>query len=132
MSYSKEALAKYRLERAAESLEEARLLSEAGHWNTTANRLYYACFYATSAYLVGKGINATTHVGVKSKFNQMFIKQEIIEPSIGKIYNKLFNLRQDADYRDYKDVKRDEIEPMIDLVAKMVHHISNLVIAEEE
>ena len=37
-------LVRYRLERARESLEEARLLSEQGHANTFVNLLYYACF----------------------------------------------------------------------------------------
>ena len=36
----------YRLERAQESLDEARLLADAGRWNTCVNRLYYSCFYA--------------------------------------------------------------------------------------
>jgi uncharacterized protein (UPF0332 family) len=48
MSYSKEELSEYRLSRAQESLEEAKLLGTAGHWNAAANRLYYACFYAVA------------------------------------------------------------------------------------
>jgi uncharacterized protein (UPF0332 family) len=32
------------MERALETLEEARLLLASGHTNTYVNRLYYACF----------------------------------------------------------------------------------------
>lgn len=38
-------LVNYRLERARESIEEAKILMERGHINTFINRLYYACFY---------------------------------------------------------------------------------------
>ena len=51
MSYSRKELANYRISRAFESIEEADLLAKNEHWNTTANRLYYACFYAASAFL---------------------------------------------------------------------------------
>ena len=49
--HSKEDLIKYRIERAKESLDESIILSETGHWNTVANRLYYASFYAVNALL---------------------------------------------------------------------------------
>ncbi|MCJ7546375.1 MAG: HEPN domain-containing protein [Deltaproteobacteria bacterium] len=49
-------LVAYRLGRAHESLEEARILLEQGHVNTFVNRLYYACFYAISALLLTKGL----------------------------------------------------------------------------
>jgi len=41
-------LIQYRVDRALESIEEAKLLLENGHLNSSVNRLYYACFYAVS------------------------------------------------------------------------------------
>jgi uncharacterized protein (UPF0332 family) len=116
MSYSKEELAKYRLERAEESLVEAKILATLNHWNTTANRLYYVCFYSASAYLVVHNFQASTHAGIKNGFNKELIKTGVITRRFGLLYNKLFNLRQDADYRDYRDVSKEEIEPMIEQV----------------
>ena len=51
-------LVKYRLDRASETLDEARLMH--------VNRLYYACFYAVNALLLKYGIPAHTHNGTKS------------------------------------------------------------------
>ena len=34
----------YRMKRASETLEEARLMFESGHFYGAANRIYYACF----------------------------------------------------------------------------------------
>jgi hypothetical protein len=42
----------YRLQRARETVEEARVLLETDHANACVNRLYYACFYAVSALLL--------------------------------------------------------------------------------
>lgn len=54
MSYSKEELVKYRLNRAKESFEYGEILVLKGMWNSVANRMYYACFYTISAYLAKK------------------------------------------------------------------------------
>jgi uncharacterized protein (UPF0332 family) len=45
-------LVRYRMERAGETLQEARLMLEHGHLHGAANRIYYACFYATVALLL--------------------------------------------------------------------------------
>jgi len=48
----------YRLSRAHEALEEAKILLKEGYANTFVNRIYYACFYAVSALLLTKVLNA--------------------------------------------------------------------------
>lgn len=128
MSYSKEELARYRMERAKESIEEARVMSETGHWNSTANRLYYACFYSASAYLVFNGLEAGTHNGVKSAFNDELIRSGKLPPELGRLYNKLFKLRQDADYMDYKDVSEQQVNPMITEVEVLVRYIEEMLV----
>lgn len=127
MSYSKDDLANYRIARSKESLEEAKILGETNHWNTVANRLYYSCFYIASAYLVKNDIEASTHNGIKSKFNDELIRKGEIEKKYGQLYNKLFNLRQDADYRDYKDVSEEKIKPIIQEVEGLIKQIENLI-----
>ncbi|MEM8524495.1 MAG: HEPN domain-containing protein [Bacteroidota bacterium] len=127
MSYSKEELSKYRIEHSKESLEEAKILGASGHWNTTANRLYYSCFYIASAYLVINGFKASTHAGTKKIFNKELVANSLIDSSAGLLYNKLFNLRQDADYRDYSDVTQKEIEPMIEQVEELIQQMVDLI-----
>ncbi len=56
----------YRLQRARETLEDARILAKAARWNTCVNRLYYACFYAISALLATKGLASSKHSGVRA------------------------------------------------------------------
>jgi uncharacterized protein (UPF0332 family) len=48
-------LARYRMSRAQECLEDAKLLFANGKYHSTANRAYYASFYAVRALLHSKG-----------------------------------------------------------------------------
>ena len=59
----------YRLSKAYEAFEDARLLAENGSWNSSINRLYYACYYAVSALLLQKNVTTQTHNGLKTQFN---------------------------------------------------------------
>ena len=51
MNQSNKDLVQYRIQRARDTLEDARILADASRWNPCVNRLYYACFYAVSALL---------------------------------------------------------------------------------
>lgn len=131
MSYTKKEISAYRVLRSKESLEEAKILSQTNHWNTVANRLYYGCFYIVSAYLVLKGVEASSHNGIKVGFNRDLIKTGKLEKKYGQLYNNLFNIRQDADYRDYKDVKEEKIKPMIEEVKELIKRIERIIKEED-
>ena len=79
------ALINYRLERAHETLEEARILLEQEHANTYVNRLYYACFYAVSALLLTKGLSSAKHSGIRSFFHQNFVKSGLVDQELGQL-----------------------------------------------
>lgn len=49
---SRQALIKYRMERAYDSMKEAQLMAEKSFYNAAINRLYYACFLQDSSRLV--------------------------------------------------------------------------------
>lgn len=127
MSYSKQDLSDYRRERAKEAIVEAKLLASSRHWNSVANRLYYACFYITTAYLILDEITASTHTGIKTSFNKELVNKGLVTKEEGQLYNKLFSLRQDADYRDFKDVSEAQIAPLIERVEKLVIKIDGLI-----
>ena len=66
MSYDKNDLIQYRLEKAQSTFQEARAPATQGFWSGAANRLYYCCFYAVIAILAKDNITARTHNGVRS------------------------------------------------------------------
>ena len=73
-----ETLIHYRLDRAQESLDDARLLAEANRWNACVNRLYYSCFYAVSALLVRDGLSSSRHTGVRSLLNRHDVRTGMV------------------------------------------------------
>jgi uncharacterized protein (UPF0332 family) len=127
MSYSKEELVQYRIERARESLQDAEYLLQEERWNAAANRMYYACFYVVSAFLASKGLSAATHSGLKSAFNQELIKTGRIDRSDGILYNRLFAVRQEADYEDFVDVQADEIKSLLPKVSDLIRDIEEII-----
>jgi hypothetical protein len=110
---SNEELVKYRFSRANETYDEAILLATGDHWNAVANRLYYACFYLVSALLIQNDLSFNSHNGVKTEFHRSFVKTEKITIKSGKLYSRLFNLRQEGDYADFKRFEKGDIEPFI-------------------
>ena len=98
---SRSALVKYRLDRANESLAEAKLLAKDGYYNATLNRLYYACFYAVQALLIHNGIPASTHAGVRTMLGLHFVSKGLLANEYGKIFSRLFEIRHSSDYDDF-------------------------------
>lgn len=127
MNENLNALITYRLLRATETLEEARLMQQERHWNACANRLYYAAFYAVSALLVKDGYATTKHSGLKALFNQHYVKPGIFEKEDGRLYNRLFDLRQEGDYIDFVTLDAEMVEPMIGQTAVFIEKIRSLI-----
>lgn len=127
MSYSKEELIIYRIQRAREALDDAKYLASEDRFNAAANRLYYACFYIISAYLVLKNLKSTTHAGLKSTFNRELVKTGKIKQSEGALFNKLFTMRQQADYEDFNEIEQEDILPLIPRVEQLIEEIRELV-----
>jgi len=120
-------LINYRLERAQESLVEAKLLFDRGHTNTYVNRIYYACFYAVSALLLTKGLSSAKHSGIRSFFHQNFVKTGRLDKSLGQIYDKLYDNRQKSDYADLINFEAHEVKDWYDEAEKIVQEIKDLI-----
>lgn len=126
MNY-KEDIVCYRLERAEETYQEALLMQREKHWNTCANRLYYACFYAVSALLQQHDFSSGKHSGVKAFFNRYFIKTGVIDKEFGRLYSRLFDARQEGDYIDFVRYAVDDVEPWIEKVRLFIDMVTEVI-----
>lgn len=120
----------YRITRANETLEDARILANSGRWNACVNRLYYACFYAVSALLVRHGLSSSKHTGVRSLFNQHYVKTGKITKDLARTYNDLFERKQEGDYIDFVRFQESRVLPWISEAEQLVEYICRL--AEKE
>jgi uncharacterized protein (UPF0332 family) len=117
----------YRLQRAREALEDARVLAGASRWAACVNRLYYACFYAVSALLLQHGLSSAKHTGVRSLFNRHFVKTDKVPRELAQTYNDLFARRQESDYLDFVDLEAVQVRPWIAEAERLVEHVASLI-----
>jgi uncharacterized protein (UPF0332 family) len=126
MNWEKD-LIKYRREKAAETLEVARILLQKKHLFSAVNRIYYALFYEVSALLKTKNLSSHKHTGVMSLFNMHFIKTGIIEVGIGKFYSEMFGFRQEGDYDDFVYFKEKDVEEWFQKAEKYIKLIEEYI-----
>ena len=120
-------LVSYRLEKARETLEDARILAAAGRWNACVNRLYYSCFFSVSALLIQCDLSSSKHSGVRGLFNQHFVKTGKVSKDLAKIFNDLFERRKESDYVDFVHFEEGQVLPWVSRVEEFVDYIASLV-----
>jgi uncharacterized protein (UPF0332 family) len=89
--------------------------------------LYYACFYIVNALLIRHNLSFSSHNGVKNQFHKEFVKTGLVKINSGKIYSRVFNLRQEGDYIDFKRFEREDVEPIIDSVKEFIKEIESVI-----
>lgn len=127
MTGTKNDLIEYRISRAIDTFDDAKILAENKKWNSTINRLYYSAYYAITALLLKTDINPTTHNGAKTNFSKHYIKTGIISSELGKIYSQLFTWRQKGDYDDLFDFHETTVLPYFELVEKLIKEIEKII-----
>ncbi len=128
MSYQKEDIIKYRLEKSATTFNEAKSLAESGFWGGCANRLYYSCFYCVIALLAKDEMNVSTHNGVRTEFFKRYIKTGILDRKYSSIYTDLMSKRQESDYDDFLTFSQEDIFPLIADVENFLQTIRALIL----
>lgn len=123
----REAIVAYRRENARQTLKEIAILIENELWNMAMNRLYYACFYVTSALLISKGIDAQTHAGVRRMLSLHFVKGGKLSMKQSNLYTNLFEKRQTSDYEDFIYFDRETVEELYPQTCDFVKAIEELI-----
>ena len=127
MTDEERSLIAYRMSRANEAIEEAKILFDAGHTNSYVNRLYYACFYAVSALLLCKNMSTSKHGHLLSLLHREFVRRGSIPKELGKHFDLLFDSRQEGDYADLVVFKADEVADWLAQTRTFVSHIEALI-----
>lgn len=128
MEMSKD-IVEYRLSRAYSTLEEADYNIFGGNYDLAINRLYYACYYAATAYFASAGIETKSHSGVKTHINKM-VRDGIIERKEALTFNRLFDLRHESDYDDFIDFDKDTVDAYRPMVKEFIQDLENCILKE--
>ena len=119
-----EALVKYRLEQADESLQAAEALIKEGLLASAVNRAYYAMFYSVLALLALEKKETSKHSGAISLFDKDYVKTEMFPKELSKWLHEAFDLRQRSDYAARYVPSGEEVKQIIGKAASFVARVS--------
>jgi uncharacterized protein (UPF0332 family) len=121
------AVVKYRLERAIKTLEEAKYMRKGNFFNAAVNRLYYACYYAVTALLLARNIEANTHSGVKTMLSFHFVRTGLLSLEDGATFSNLFDKRHSSDYDDFTYCDAALVDYLIPRSEDFINAIEKLI-----
>lgn len=107
-------LSKYRLERAKEDLESAKLNLENELIKASINRSYYCIFHTIRAINALNEFDSKKHSGVIAYFNQHFIHTGYFDKEVYAIISTAFKIREKSDYDDFYIASKQDAEEQFD------------------
>lgn len=124
---SKQDIIRLKTGRARRALAEASNLIEHNFYHAAVSRLYYACFYATSALLCQKDIFVKSHSGVRQMLGMHYISTSQMSLASGQFYSELFNFRQHADYDDFADPDPELVKEFLTKATEFVSEAQHIL-----
>lgn len=116
-------LSKYRIEKAKNDLESAKINFENNLFSQSINRSYYAIFHAVRGLLAFDRFDSKKHAGIIAYFNLHYIKDNKIEKKYSEIIMSAERVRINTDYRDFYIVTKDEAKKQIDDADEFIKRI---------
>ena len=124
-----ESFAKYRLNKAKETLETARMIFNDGKDFTSANnRAYYAIFYAIRAVLAIEEIDFKRHKDVLAYFNKEYVNKEKFPKKIGRKISQAQRVREDSDYDDDYEPSLEKTEQQINTAQELIDLVEKYIV----
>ena len=97
-----------------EFFQDAEYLFEGQRYEATVNRCYYAMFTSVQALLITKNMFSKTHQGLQVKFNELFIKTEVLPVELGRMLSETFEKRQFGDYDVDASISQQDAKKVLD------------------
>lgn len=126
----KQALLAYRLKEAEETLLDAEKMLQAGlSPRSVINRAYYSMFYAVLALFINEETNPRTskHSGVIAIFDKQFVHTQKIDRRYSKMLHRMFDARQECDYKDLVEVTTEEAAESVRLATEFIRTIKTFI-----
>ena len=129
----RETLLRYRMKQAEETLADAEAMAK-GELSprSIVNRAYYAMFYAVLGLFLKTNVTLKTskHSGIISMFDQTFILSGKVDKQFSKSLHKMFNARQEADYKELVEVSSEEVEDALQAARSFIEEIKKIASKE--
>ena len=123
-----EEYAKYRLNKAKETLNTAEyIFSEVKDYTSANNRAYYAIFYAIRAVLALEKVDFKRHKDVIGYFTHHYVKPEIFSRKLGKKISQAQRVREDSDYDDEYEPSYEKTKQQIDTAKELIQEVEKYI-----
>ncbi len=120
-------LLRYRIDRANESLEDARISLEGSRLRNALNRIYYAGFYIVGALALKHNFSTAKHYTLIGWFNKNFVKTKLVDIETGKTLLRAFEVRQESDYDDYVEYDSEEVLHLYNEMVQFIKVVKKLI-----
>lgn len=127
MENKKKALSDYRLMKAKEDLQAAKITYEHNKLAQSVNRSYYAIFHAVRALLAFDLFDAKRHSTVIGYFNQQYIASGKIDKEYYKMLARAFDQRMKSDYHDFYIVSKEEAQRQLDNARQFIDSMETYI-----
>jgi len=127
MQYSKD-LANYRLEKAHQTLESAKILLIADQYADAASSSYYCIFHSMRAVLALENVDFKKHSSVISYFRLHYIKTEKFSTKLSEIITELFTVRGESDYKDFFAISKEEVSKQVKNAEYFLEQVKRFVV----
>lgn len=117
-----------RLKKCRQALGDAYYLLQDERYLAAVNRMYYAAFYAITAFFASKNWVVKTHSGVKSKVYIELTSQKLITIEESKTFDLLSSKRHEFDYDDEVDYNVKDILHLYEKTKEFIIKIESLII----
>lgn len=124
----RQAVVALELEKATNTFSKIPMLVEEEMWDFVANRLYYSAFHAILALLINDGHKTATHRGLGALFGLHYVKTGIFTVDEGKMFARLQNMRDEADYNCAYDASKEDVLPYVEQVQSFINKISGIIL----
>lgn len=116
-------LSKYRLDKAKEDLETAKINFDHDMLAQSVNRSYYAAFHALRALLAYDIFDSKRHSSILGYFNKNYIANGKIDQDYYRIIASAFDIRTKSDYQDFYIVAKDDAREQLLNVERFIKMI---------
>jgi uncharacterized protein (UPF0332 family) len=123
----KEELIRYRRKRAREALEDAAILFRSERLFSALNRIYYALFYEVAALLSTEDLYSGKHTGIRSLFNEHFVKTGRVPIELGRFYSRMYDFRQKGDYGDFVEFEKEKVKEWLDQASVFIDKMDAII-----
>lgn len=110
---ARRSVVEYWMAKSERALASARAEFQSKRYDFSANRAYYACFYAASAVLLKAGKKFIKHSGVRGAIHQHLVNTGLLDIKWGKVYDRIFENRQFADYIELFEFEEPQVSQML-------------------